>query len=41
MVASNTRKHIRIKDTESTVNDSNIPMLIELKLIKLHVGHHH
>ena len=27
MVASNTCKHIRIKDTGSIVNDSNIPML--------------
>ena len=41
MVASNTHKDILIKDTESTVNDSNFLMLIELKLIKLHVGHHH
>ena len=32
MVASNTCKHVRIKDTESIVNDISILMLIELKI---------
>jgi hypothetical protein len=41
MVASNTCKHILIKDADSTVNVSSIPMLIELKLIKPYVGDHH